>query len=82
MRRWIGSTRSSETTFGVLRSEWMEIEFLTLRDVLDVHADQVRRYGGATSIRDQGLLESAIAQPSAAFGGSFLRADTFEMAAA
>ena len=29
-----------------------------------------------------GLLESAVAQPRAAFGGEFLHADIFEMAAA
>lgn len=58
------------------------IEFLTLDDVLVVHADQARRYGGEPNVRDQGLLESAIAQPQATFGGELLHAFPFEMAAA
>src|SRR5205085_11954571 len=32
--------------------------------------------------RDEGLLESALAVPSAGFGGQYLHADLFEMAAA
>ncbi len=38
-------------------------EFLDVEDVLELHALQLARYGGAEGIRDQGLLESAIAQP-------------------
>lgn len=57
-------------------------EFLEVADVLLLHADQVARYGGEEGVRDVGLLESALAQPKAAFGGQFLHADLFEMAAA
>jgi death-on-curing protein len=57
-------------------------EFLTLGDVLESHAQQIERYGGSDGIRDVGLLESAIAQPQARFGGDYLHADIFEMAAA
>lgn len=56
--------------------------FLELADVLEVHADQIARYGGAAEIRDLGLLESAVAQPEATFGGAFLHDDLFLMAAA
>jgi death-on-curing protein len=56
--------------------------FLTLDEVLEIHRDQLDRYGGAAGIRDLGLLQSAIAQPQATFGGQFLHADLFEMAAA
>ena len=56
--------------------------FLTLDEVLDIHRDQIQRYGGTPGIRDLGLLQSALAQPEAAFGGQFLHADLFEMAAA
>lgn len=56
--------------------------FLTLDEVLEIHRDQLARYGGGTGVRDLGLLQSAIAQPQAAFGGQFLHADLFEMAAA
>jgi death-on-curing protein len=56
--------------------------FLTLDEVLEIHRDQLARYGGAPGIRDIGLLQSAIAQPQATFGGQFLHADIYEMAAA
>jgi death-on-curing protein len=56
--------------------------FLTLDEVLALHADQIRRYGGMAGLRDAGLLESAVAVPRAAFGGDFLHDSTFEQAAA
>ena len=37
---------------------------------------------GSGGIRDRGLLESAVAMPQSAFGGEWLHADLFEMAAA
>ena len=57
-------------------------QFLTLDEVLESHAEQVATYGGSDGIRDVGLLESAISQPQAMFGGQYLHADIFEMAAA
>jgi death on curing protein len=57
-------------------------EFLTLEDVLDLHRLQLERYGGGSGLRDKNLLESALAQPQAEFGGEFLHPDLFEMAAA
>jgi len=60
----------------------MEYEFLDLDDVLELHAEQIELHGGDPSIRDMGLLESALAQPSARFGGNFLHKDIFEMGAA
>jgi death-on-curing protein len=56
--------------------------FLTRDDVLAVHADQIARYGGGAGLRDSGGLDAALAQPSATFGGQYLHADLFEMAAA
>ena len=58
------------------------IIFLSIGDVLEIHEDQISRYGGAVDIRDTGLLLSAVAQPEAAFGGQFLHEFPFEMAAA
>ncbi|MFO0774631.1 MAG: type II toxin-antitoxin system death-on-curing family toxin [Nitrospiraceae bacterium] len=55
--------------------------FLTIDEVLDVHQDQIERYGGAKGVRDNGLLESALAAPQSAFGGHYLHGDLFEMAA-
>ncbi len=60
----------------------MAIEFLTIEDVLHIHQNQIGQYGGEHGVRDLGLLESAIAQPQAAFGGQYLHGDLFEMAAA
>ena len=56
--------------------------FLTFDEVLEIHRDQIARYGGAQGIRDLGLLQSALAQPAAMFGSQYLHADLFEMAAA
>lgn len=60
----------------------MTLDFLSLAEVLEIHRDQVERYGGKTGIRDLGLLQSAIAMPAAGFGGRYLHDDLFEMAAA
>jgi len=32
-----------------------EIVFLTLAEVIDIHADQIERYGGSMGIRDKGI---------------------------
>ena len=60
----------------------MEIEFLSLEDVLVIHADQIDRYGGSTEVRDRGLLASAVEMPRRSFSGTALHTDLFEMAAA
>jgi len=56
--------------------------FLTFGEILEIHEDQLVRYGGSAGIRDPGLLQSALAQPRATFEGRLLHADLFEMAAA
>ncbi len=56
--------------------------FLTLDEVLALHADQIERYGGSPGVRDVELLESALAAPRATFGGGFLHTTLPEMAAA
>jgi death on curing protein len=60
----------------------MTPNFLSLDDVLEIHEDQLTRYGGNPGILSLPLLESALAQPQVSFGGEFLLADLFEMAAA
>jgi death-on-curing protein len=59
-----------------------KITFLTLAEIVEIHADQIERYGGVDGIRDINLLSSAVAMPYASFSGSFLHNDIFEMAAA
>jgi death-on-curing protein len=56
--------------------------FLTIDEIIDIHRDQIARYGGSEGIRDFGMLQSAVAMPAAGFGGQFLHADLCEMAAA
>ena len=56
--------------------------FLTLGEVIEIHRDQIERYGGDPGIRDLGLLQSAMATPVAGFDGRYLHTDLFEMAAA
>jgi death on curing protein len=60
----------------------MSIQFLDLLDVIEIHQSRIEIYGGTHGIRDRGLLESAIAQPQATFGGEPLHKDIYEMAAA
>jgi death-on-curing protein len=56
--------------------------FLRLDEVLAMHADQIRRYGGRAGIRDLELLESALGAPEASYGGDYLHPTLHEMAAA
>jgi len=56
--------------------------FLTAEDVLTLHERQLDRFGGGAGLRDRGLLESAVAQPQASFGGAFAHEGLFAMAAA
>src|SRR6266702_4481030 len=60
----------------------MSPTFLTLDEVLEIHEDQLARYGGMDGILTVHLLESALAQPQATFVGKYLLADLFEMSAA
>jgi death-on-curing protein len=56
--------------------------FLTLDEVIEIHRDMIERYGGSFGIRDEGLLESAVAMPQAGFGEQYIHSDVLEMAAA
>jgi death-on-curing protein len=56
--------------------------FLTLDEVLGIHADQIQRNGGRPGLRDLGLLQSALGMPETTFEGEFLHGTLFEKAAA
>lgn len=56
--------------------------FLSRAEVLRLHAMLLELYGGGPGLRDEGLLDSALAQPDATFDGERLHADLCEMAAA
>jgi len=60
----------------------MTPEHLHANEVIYIHQDQIERYGGDASIRDTGLLMSAVAAPQASYGGELQHHDLFEMAAA
>jgi death on curing protein len=60
----------------------MSVVFPTIDEVLELHELSLDRYGGAEGIRERSLLESALAQPQASFGGRLLHEDIFMMAAA
>lgn len=60
----------------------MRLVFLDLDDVLEIHRDQLERYGGRQGVRDMNLLQSALAMPQAGAVGVYVHADLFEMAAA
>jgi death on curing protein len=55
---------------------------LTLDEVLSLHAEQIRLFGGSSGIRDVGLLESVLGSVGATFDGVFLHETIFSMAAA
>lgn len=58
-----------------------DVYFLTVEDVLAIHADQIERYGGDSGQRDLGLLDSAVhaAQNVAAYAEDW---DLCDLAAA
>jgi death on curing protein len=58
------------------------LQFLTSEDVLRIHEVALKDQGGDPSMRDAGLLDSALAQPKQQFGGEYLHADIPSMAAA
>jgi death on curing protein len=56
--------------------------YITLDQVMELHRQIIQQSGGGTGVRDQGALESAIAQPRMTFGGEELYATVVEKAAA
>jgi death-on-curing protein len=55
-------------------------EFLAREFVEAMHAEQHRLHGGAAGLRDEGMLESALARPLQK--AAYERPDAFELAAA
>jgi death-on-curing protein len=45
----------------------MDILFLTIAEVTEIHQDQVEKYGGHPGIRDNNLLCSAVSGPEASY---------------
>jgi death-on-curing protein len=55
---------------------------LTVEIVREIHTEAIAYFGGLAGVRDQALLESAVATPQASFGGRSPYADVIEVAAA
>ena len=56
--------------------------FLDLDHIMRLHRSLIEHYGGVDGTRDVGLLHSAISMPQASYGGDYLHANLYEMAAA
>ena len=55
---------------------------LTVIAVKAIHTEVLAAHGGSLGLRDEGLLESALAAPQATFGGKPIMTDPIEVAAA
>jgi death-on-curing protein len=55
---------------------------LTVEIVREIHAEAIARFGGLDGVRKTALLESAVAEPHASFGGQSPYKDLAEVAAA
>ena len=58
------------------------MRYLSLGEIVDLHHALLEQTGGATGIRDLRMLESALAQPRATFGGTDLHPTLVQKAAA
>ena len=50
----------------------MNYDYIRVDDVLAIHADQIKRYGGRHGIRDPGLLEAALFRPQTGYYASLI----------
>jgi death-on-curing protein len=57
-------------------------EYLSVAQVLHLHALQTSRFGGSRRLLDRGALEAAVARPRMTFGGEDLYEDLASKAAA
>lgn len=48
------------------------MRYLTIEEVLSLHAMVIQQSGGMAGVRDQNALDSAVAQPMMTFGGQDL----------
>ena len=55
--------------------------YLDTDDILEIHEDQLAKFGGSDGIRNRDGLESAVFQPQQTFGGNDLYPDVYIKAA-
>lgn len=58
------------------------MKYLTTPQVLAIHDQMVKRFGGSHGVRDLGLVESAVGRPLASYDGNDLYETIFDKAAA
>jgi death-on-curing protein len=58
------------------------MKFLDVESVLVIHESRIRKYGGSSGVRSMDLLQSALGNVEATFGGEFLHGTVYEMGAA
>lgn len=58
------------------------MKYLTPQQILAIHDQAIKRFGGSHGLRDLGLLESAAGRPQATFDGQDLYETIFDKAAA
>lgn len=59
-----------------------DVVFLEVDDILEVHAESIRLWGGSAGIRDFGRLVAAVARPRSGFGDTLAYPSLARMAAA
>ena len=57
-------------------------KYLSTIQILAIHDQLIKRFGGSHGVRDIGLLESAVGRPQASFDGKDLYESIFDKAAA
>lgn len=57
------------------------MRYLTIDEVLVLHAYQIEKFGGSPNVLDIRLLESALARPQTILSGKNMFPDTYEKAA-
>ncbi len=58
------------------------MKYLSPQQLLIIHDQLIKRFGGSFGLRDLGFLESAVSRPKASFDGDDLYPTVFEKAAA
>jgi death-on-curing protein len=63
-------------------SEPLEIEVVTLEDILELHREMINTIGGSHGIKEIGGVEATVAQPQMTFGGEDIYPTLIEKTAA
>ena len=48
------------------------VQFLSLEEVIEIHVVLIKQFGGASGVRDKGLLESALYRPRTGYYGDLI----------